>query len=188
MPADGSPPAPTAIPDLIPELPRPRAGRVPASASGGAEVAGASTAQPGHPRAIEIGTFDGFDELEIEHVAAPAPPQHPAPALPLQLDGVGLAPGPIGVQARQVAPVRGARPAAELGRGRSASVSALRERLRLPLTLIVVGSLVAASGWLYQLGTGELLTVGPVRPLFVSGPLVLIGLALGVVRLFSASD
>jgi hypothetical protein len=48
--------------------------------------------------------------------------------------------------------------------------------------------LVAGASWLYYVGTGELLSLGPVRPLYVAGPLVLIGIAVGAVRLFSSTD
>jgi hypothetical protein len=56
------------------------------------------------------------------------------------------------------------------------------------LGLVAFGSLVAGAGWAYQISTGEAFTLGPVRPLFVAGPLVLVGLLLAAQRLFGGSD
>ena len=60
----------------------------------------------------------------------------------------------------------------------------MARQLKTPLLLIAVGSAIAAGSWLYLRVTGEVLAFGPVRPLFVAGPLVLAGVILAVHRVF----
>jgi hypothetical protein len=73
-------------------------------------------------------------------------------------------------------------PASEHG---SASV---RTRLKLPLLLIAFGIALGVTENLYfrQMGVG--LSLGPVRPLWVAGPVALIGILLAAFRLFARQD
>ncbi len=67
------------------------------------------------------------------------------------------------------------------------AVSSLRDRLRLPSQLILVGMVIAAGALAYEVGTGSHIP-GPIRPLWISGPLVLVGFVIGVYRLVFHDD
>ena len=45
---------------------------------------------------------------------------------------------------------------------------------------------MSLADWLYTRATGEILALGPVRPVWVAGPLALVGVALTCWRLLSA--
>jgi hypothetical protein len=110
---------------------------------------------------------------------------HP-PASNLELDGLGIVPGPV--ERRPRAPLPRPRVASYHEIEQRRAVTSVKERLVAPLGLVAFGSLVAGAGWAYQIATGEAFTLGPVRPLFVAGPLVLVGLLLAAQRLFGGSD
>lgn len=48
--------------------------------------------------------------------------------------------------------------------------------------LVALGIAVMAADFAYSQYSGELFSVGPVRPLWVAGPLVIAGIALALVR------
>ena len=66
-----------------------------------------------------------------------------------------------------------------------AAVATLGEKIRLPAQLVAVGVVVAGLALGYEILADTML---PVRPLWVSGPLVLAGFLLGVYRLVAAHD
>ena len=66
-----------------------------------------------------------------------------------------------------------------------AAVATLGQRIRLPAQLVAVGVVVAGLALGYEILADTML---PVRPLWVSGPLVLAGFLLGVYRLVAAHD
>lgn len=66
-----------------------------------------------------------------------------------------------------------------------AATAGYREHLRLPVQLVLVGIAVAAADVAYAEVAGELFRVGPVRPIWLAGGLVLVGLLMGTMRLFS---
>jgi serine/threonine-protein kinase len=171
--------APTAIPDLVPHAPKSSPAASEPKSAGGASAAAGMRVE-----------FDEFDSLEVERVgspmAAPEVPAAPSLASNLELKGVSELPGPV----RRAPRPSYSRPQAasyhELEQRRA--VSSVKERLVAPLGLVALGSLVAGGGWAYQMSTGEVFAVGPIRPLFVAGPLVLLGLLLAGQRLFSGGD
>jgi hypothetical protein len=67
------------------------------------------------------------------------------------------------------------------------AVSSLRDKLRLPSQLVVVGIVIAAVALAYEAGTASQIP-GPIRPLWISGPLVLAGFVLGFYRLVFHDD
>jgi serine/threonine-protein kinase len=112
------------------------------------------------------------DELEVSVRGVPmAQPTRGS------LDGIGLSPRPV--------PVRP--PVARYGArdpGPGPSTAMVKERLRGPIKLVIVGILVMAGDFAYSEYTGELLRFGPVRPLWIAGPIVVLGIAAAFVRLF----
>lgn len=91
------------------------------------------------------------------------------------MDGVGLSP--------LAPPVRS--PAARYGAMDpvpGASTAALKERLRGPVKLVVLGIAMMAADFAYSQYTGELFSLGPVRPLWVAGPLVVTGMLMALSR------
>jgi serine/threonine-protein kinase len=109
------------------------------------------------------------DDVELDA----APPTPAGPAVPFEL---AVAP-----RARQreegTLAAEEAAPSRDFGH--------LREQMSVPLKLLLVGLTVSAGDWLYTSRTGELLAVGNVRPVWIAGPLVLIGLGLACWRLIA---
>ncbi len=173
-----APAATTAIPDLIPtgERSSPIAARADQSGAGPAVT----------PRAA----LDDFDDFEVDRVGVPMPgPEVSAlrpPASNLELDGLGIVPGPVERAPR--VPLARPRVASYHEIEQRRAVTSVKERLVAPLALVALGSLVAGGGWAYQITTGEAFALGPIRPLFIAGPLVLVGLLLAGLRLFGGSD
>jgi eukaryotic-like serine/threonine-protein kinase len=166
----GQAPATTAIPDLMP-APGP-----PVSAP---------VAAPSAPHASGPRSFDEFDDLELDHVSLPmAPPSPPqsAPKRGMQLDMDPIPPPP------RVTPVRRPAPSETRAHAERAAVRSVKDRLFLPVTLMFLGTVVAAVASVYQVVTGTTLAWGPVRPLLVAGPLVLIGVLVGAIRLFAVGE
>lgn len=92
------------------------------------------------------------------------------------MDGIGLSP--------RSAPIRSG--PARYGANDpmpGASTERLKERLRGPVQLVGVGILIMAADFAYSQYSGELFAVGPVRPLWVAGPLVVAGILLAVSRI-----
>ena len=63
------------------------------------------------------------------------------------------------------------------------SGSELRARLRGPVIWVLLGVAVMAFDFGYSSLNGELFAVGGVRPLWVAGPIVLLGIAAAFYRL-----
>jgi hypothetical protein len=114
--------------------------------------------------------------LEDDIQASPKGSRHGA-IMNIDLDSVGISP-----QSRPVRPIA-ARHYHVADTGGDAT-ALLKERLRLPLKLIIAGMLVGICGVAYAEVTGEPLAVGPVQPLFVAGPLVILGVLIALVRFF----
>lgn len=64
----------------------------------------------------------------------------------------------------------------------------LGARLRAPIQIVVVALLLSAADWGYTQKTGDLLSVAGVRPLWIAGPLALLGVGLSVWRFIAALD
>jgi serine/threonine-protein kinase len=62
----------------------------------------------------------------------------------------------------------------------------LREALRVPLGIVAVAAAVGLGDWLYGRFTGELIQVAGLRPVWIAGPLALIGVALAAWKIMSA--
>jgi serine/threonine-protein kinase len=62
----------------------------------------------------------------------------------------------------------------------------LRAKLRIPVSLVAIAAVMSLADTAYGKITGELFTLGGVRPLWISGPLALIGVALACWRIFGA--
>lgn len=96
------------------------------------------------------------------------------------MDGVGLSP--------QAPPVRA--PAARYGALEplpGASTAALKEKLRGPVKLVVLGIVIMIADFGYSQYSGELFAVGPVRPLWVAGPLVVLGIVAALMRIMQGT-
>ena len=72
-------------------------------------------------------------------------------------------------------------------RAHQEAVSSVRERLRLPSRLVIVGIVIAAVALAYESASGTHIP-GPIRPLWISGPLVLFGFLIGAYRLLLHDD
>jgi hypothetical protein len=178
--APGAPASPAAleVPDLDLGLPPPRAAPAANQArSAPARITlmrGDGPAPSGlPPSAMGGGVFDDDDMVGAPERMASAPNLSPMSG---PLDGVGLAPG--------AAPVRTAatRHAAAVP-VRGASTAALKARLRGPVQMVGLGLLVMIGDFAYSQTTGELFSVGPVRPLWVAGPLVVVGILMALLRI-----
>ncbi len=133
--------------------------------------------------------------------APPPPAPVPVPAPPRAAIARGLAPRPAAPAptpdaggAERERFHRGldqlaqqARAAQARSRTEREAVGSLRARLRLPSGLIVAGIVVAGLALAYQAWGSELPEL-PFRPLWIAGPLVIVGLSLGVFRLFFSDD
>jgi serine/threonine protein kinase len=173
-----APAAARAIPDLIPAEKK--------------SSLGASRPDRGGetPPAIAPTQPDEFDEFEVDRVGVPMAAPDVSAVRPLasnlELDGLGIRPGPVERVPR--APLPRPRVAAYHEIEQRRAVTSVKDRLVGPLGLVALGSLVAGAGWAYQASTGEVFALGPIRPLFVAGPLVLVGLLLAAKRLFGGDD
>lgn len=58
----------------------------------------------------------------------------------------------------------------------------LKQNLRGPIKLVIIGMLVMIAEFVYSSQTGDLVRFGPVRPLWIAGPLVVLGLGLAIAR------
>ncbi len=96
------------------------------------------------------------------------------------MTGVGLSP--------QAPPVRG--PSVRYGAGvplPGAGTAALKEKLRGPVKLVVLGIVIMVADFGYSQYSGELFAVGPVRPLWVAGPLVVLGIVSALMRIMQST-
>ncbi len=82
---------------------------------------------------------------------------------------------------------RQARAAQARSRAEREAVGTLRERLLLPAGLVVTGIVIAGLALIYS-AYGDALPELPLRPLWVAGPLVFMGLSLGLYRLFLTDE
>jgi serine/threonine-protein kinase len=116
---------------------------------------------------------DDFERL------VPATPIAPKRAS-FELDGVGVSP--------RVQPVRApiARYAAVDEPESGLSAYELRQRLRGPVKLVFLGIVIGIGDYAYTEITGELLRFGPAGPMWLAGPLVILGIGIGVARLMRA--
>jgi hypothetical protein len=62
----------------------------------------------------------------------------------------------------------------------------LRERLRVPVLLVAVAAAMTLADTAYGKMVGEAFTFGGMRPVWISGPLALVGVALACWRIFGA--
>jgi len=97
-----------------------------------------------------------------------------------QLDGIGVSPRspPIRSQSARYGahdPLPGA------------GTRMLKERLRGPIQLIAFGMLVMIADFVYANQTGELIRLGPVRPLWVAGPIVVLGIGAVIWRFMQSA-
>jgi serine/threonine-protein kinase len=69
---------------------------------------------------------------------------------------------------------------------RRVSIAALRAELRLPVQVILAAIALSAAEWIYVGKTGEALVVGGLRPVWIAGPLALVGVALACWRIIGA--
>ena len=93
-----------------------------------------------------------------------------------RMDGIGLSP--------HAAPVRAVSRYAAKEPNAGPSTAMLKERLRGPVKLVILGMLIMAGDFAYSEYIGEQLRYGSVGPLWVAGPIVVIGIGLAFVRLF----
>ena len=114
------------------------------------------------------------DESGHERPARSGPSRR-AISLAVPLDGLGMSPRAI--PARMPSARHGGFEPAP-----GAGTAALKEKLRGPIKLVLLGMLVMIGDFVYAQVTGELLAYGSIRPLYVAGPLVIAGLALAFVR------
>ncbi|MCA9595500.1 MAG: serine/threonine protein kinase [Myxococcales bacterium] len=122
--------------------------------------------RPAAPRTPHITVGTGIDDFVHE----------PSASIGLsELDGVGLSPRPPPPRMR---PVRAVEPLTSERSG-----SELRARLRGPVIWVLLGVAVMAFDFGYSSLNGELFAVGGVRPLWVAGPIVLLGIAAAFYRL-----
>ncbi|GMV17302.1 MAG: protein kinase [Polyangiaceae bacterium] len=178
-PADLPPPREPApsleVPDLDLGLPPAKKSAAPRNAEPQApakitvmrENDGAPAARPTAPRAPA--SIDIADEI------GPPDRMASAPSRQGHMDGIGLSP--------RAPPIRSA-PAryGAMDPLPGASTRELKDRLRGPIQLVALGIAVMAADFAYSQYSGELFSVGPVRPLWVAGPLVIAGIALALVR------
>ncbi len=104
-----------------------------------------------------------------------------ANAVPTQveLDGIGVSPAP-----------------APMSRARNADApppfvspfetSSIKDKLRTPVMLVLVAVVIMAGAFAYAEVMQERLALGPVRPFWLAGPLMLWGIVLGIARLMGS--
>lgn len=178
-PAGAALPAPPRTPALdVPDLdlglaPKKKAAaareepRAPAKITLLRDASAASAAVP--PSAMGGAVIDVEDDI--------GPPQRMASSANARghMEGVGLSP--------RAPPIRS--PAARYGAMDpvpGAGTAALKERLRGPINLVVLGIAVMAADFAWSQYSGELFSIGPVRPLWVAGPLVVAGIVMALSR------
>jgi serine/threonine-protein kinase len=128
--------------------------------------------------------------------ARAAPASSAPPSVPFELadQGPGLHASPASRPRAQPAAAPPIRLAAPLPRERGTLAAPqrdrasadLREQLRGPIGLIIVAIAISGGDLLYTRSTGELFHVASIRPLWISGPLALIGVGLACWRLLGA--
>lgn len=157
-----------------------------------------------HSHAILTRSEPPPPDLELELPSAPAPPAAPAPApaapaaapMPaapaLDLAPSGLGPSlDLQVSPRAVRPRPNPRHAPSAAAGpawgnlheASTPSKTFGERFGGPAWLIVLAMAVAGADIIVKQTTGESLSLGPVRPLYIAGPLGILGLVLILIRL-----
>lgn len=103
------------------------------------------------------------------------------------LDDPVSAAGPRLDVERHVVPVSRARQGATVSYlaapGESRGGSSMAARLRGPMVALVCGIGVMAADYAYAAFAGEPFALGPVRPFWIAGPLVVAGIALAVLRM-----
>jgi hypothetical protein len=57
--------------------------------------------------------------------------------------------------------------------------------LRGPIQIMVIGLAVSLGDWIYTQQTGEILAVASIRPVWIAGPLVLLGIGMACWRFIS---
>ena len=70
----------------------------------------------------------------------------------------------------------------------AAEMSRLREKLRRPIQLVLLALAITLVDLAATAVKGELFFIGPVRPLWVAGPLALLAVALAFWRVFVRTD
>ncbi len=125
-------------------------------------------------RAAVVGPIDLEDDFER---MIPSSPVGHSGGSSFELDGVGVSPR---AQPRR-APV--ARYEPNFDASPHTTTRELREKLRGPMKLVFLGMAVMVADFAYNQVSGEQAEFGPVRPLFIAGPLVILGIGMGVFRL-----
>ncbi len=124
----------------------------------------AARARPApRPRVASPDSLDGFERDPM------------APIALAELDGVGLSPRPLPARVRPARAVGGFQ--------EQPSSSELRARLRGPVRWVLLGVVVMAGDFAYASVNGELLQVSGVRPLWIAGPIVVLGIGAAFYRL-----
>jgi serine/threonine-protein kinase len=134
-------------------------------------------------------------------LAAAPPSARPAPVAPRPVAATAMAPSPAAhtIQAPRPAPRQPSFDLAPVpfelatpeprrqGTLATAQPSRLRDlpSLRGPIQLIVLGLAVSVGDWFYTQQTGEILAVATIRPVWVAGPLVLLGIGMACWRFIS---
>jgi eukaryotic-like serine/threonine-protein kinase len=166
--------------DLAPPPPRPRSASNPAPeparpAPQRITVARGDQAPAGLPASmLGGGLLD--DESDYAPLRASSSSQRSIP-LADGLDGVGLTPRSVPVRV-PVARASSFEPSGPTARE-------LRAKLSGPVRIVVVGMLVMVADFAYTYFTGEQFALGPLRPLYIAGPLVVAGIAMAFMRFFS---
>jgi eukaryotic-like serine/threonine-protein kinase len=65
-------------------------------------------------------------------------------------------------------------------------IADLRERLRMPVGLVLLALSMSAADWMYTRFTGDILLLGTVRPAWIAAPLALLGVGLACWRFLAA--
>jgi hypothetical protein len=58
-----------------------------------------------------------------------------------------------------------------------------RDLLKVPVALVAMGVLIGLSDWIYAQASGELIHIGPLRPVWIAAPLAVIGVGMACWRL-----
>ncbi len=175
-------------PSSMPAATDPRAGSSPRSAPGSSPRAAppssprSAPARADAPPSYMLGsTIDDFDDFDDPSMPVARIETARRSFSGEELDGVGLSP----VASRPVA--RAPRAGVEDVRFERSS-GAVARRFGGPVKLVAVGVVVMLADFVYAFVVGEPLRLGPLRPVMLAGPLVLVGVAMGTARLFGSDS
>ena len=143
-------------------------------------------AMPGAPAPVLLPARAQLDRLAAAETLLAA--QTPAPAPRPRPDPPAEAPSAPRLKIELAAPVRRREEVGTLAPdpGQRRRMVDLRERLRTPGMLVLLALAIGGADAIYVRATGELLMLGEVRPVWIAGPLALMGVALGCWRILDA--